>query len=470
MFYTSGMYIRPCYRDKNGKRHAYWVLVESMRTSRGPRQRVVAYVGLMEERQRLGVKQAAERRQDRQGQLFNDVEPEYVEIDSKRIRVTRCRDFGGPWLGRELIRHLGLDGFFRETVFKGREQIPWAAMCEVLVLSRLCHPSSELHIAEHAYRHSALEDLLGVPNGRINEDRLYRAMDNLLPHKESVERFLKEKLGTLFDLDYDLVLYDVTSTYFEGESGGGSLGKRGYSRDHRPDCRQVCIGLVVSRCGIPLGYELFAGNRSDVTTLQEIVEMMERRYGKAHRIWVLDRGMISEENIEFLKEGKRRYLVGTPRGMLKKFERDLLGEDWQSVRDGLEVKRCSSPDGQESFILCRSRDRTEKEKAMHRRFEKRIEEELEKIQRSCQKRKCRPGPIERRVGKLLGRNSRAAGLFQVHVTGSDKSGAKIRWEKIEAWRELSITHKSRPFYRRASCLNSSMFVSTSCSMSFRSRA
>ena len=215
---------------------------------------------------------------------------------------------------------------------------------------------------------------MGVPIEKIDDNRLYRALDKLLPHKRALELFLKEKLGALFALEYDLLLYDVTSTYFEGEAKANPLAQRGYSRDKRGDCKQVCIGLVVSRCGMPLGYEVFAGNRSDVTTMQEIVETMEARYGTADRIWVMDRGMISEENIEFLKAGNRRYIVGTPKGMLKKFEQPLLDKDWHAIRDGLEVKLCASPDGDaETFILCRSRDRGEKEKAMHARFEQRIE-------------------------------------------------------------------------------------------------
>lgn len=306
----------------------------------------------------------------------------------------------------------------------------------ILIIARLCEPSSELHIAEHFYRKTALCDLLGVPVEKVDDNRLYRALDKLLPHKRALESFLKEKLGELFALEYDLLLYDVTSTYFEGEAKANPLAQRGYSRDKRGDCKQVCIGLVVSRCGIPLGYEVFAGNRADVTTMQEIVETMETRYGKADRIWVMDRGMISEENIEFFKAGKRRYIVGTPKGMLKKFEQQLLDEDWHAVRDGLEVKLCSSPDGgDETFILCRSRDRGEKEKAMHARFEQRIEEGLIKIQAGCEKRKCQSLVIAKRVGKLLGKNSRAAGLFDVQIEERSDGGTDVSWTKKEAWRD-----------------------------------
>ena len=430
------MFIRPIYVTKNGKRHAYWALVESVRTERGPRQRVVAHLGQLDEAGRLGVRHAAEGTgRSRQQRLFDDVEPRWVEVDTSRVRVERCRDFGGPWLGLQLIRQLGLMAFLEEAIPAGREAIPWPMMALVLVLARLCHPSSELHIAEHFYRESALADLLGVPAEQVNDDRLYRALDALLPQKAALEVFLKERLGTLFDLQYDLLLYDVTSTYFEGEARGNPLAQRGYSRDRRSDCKQVCIGLVVSRDGMPLGYEVFAGNRSDVTTLQEIVETMEARYGKADRIWVVDRGMISEANMGFLAEGERHYIVGTPRGLLKRFERELLEQEWEHIRDGLEVKLCPSPDGRETFILCRSRERREKEKAMHARFEQRIEDGLQKMAQGCRQRRYKPATIERRVGRLLGRNSRAGGLFTVRVLGDEKSGARVSWSKVAAWRE-----------------------------------
>lgn len=430
------MYLRPCYRRKNGKRHAYWALMESYRTERGPRQRVVAYLGQLDERGRLGMKEAAEgHRRPRQKRLFDDVRPQWVEVDASRVHVENCRDFGGPWLGLELVRRLGLQEFLGQTIPQGREKIPWSSMALVLVLCRLCNPSSELHIAEHFYAQSVLADLLGVPAEKVNEQRLYRALDALLPHKEALEVFLKSRLGELFGLEYDLLLYDVTSTYFEGEAKANPLAQRGYSRDHRPDCKQMCIGLVVSRCGMPLGYEVFAGNRNDVTTVEEIVERMEGRYGRADRIWVMDRGMVSEANMAFLREGKRRYIVGTPKSMLRQFERELLGEDWHAIRDGLEVKLCPTPDGEETFVLCRSRDRREKEKAMHARFEQRIEEELHRITATCQRQRLCPAVVGQRVGRVLGRNSRAAGLFAVEVRTDAEGRASLAWRKVEAWRD-----------------------------------
>ncbi len=430
------MYLRRCYRQKDGKRHGYWALVESYRTSRGPRQRVVAYLGEMDAAGRLGLhQQAAGPAAVAQRLLFGDVEPQWVEVDLKRIAVERKRAFGGPWLGLQLCRRVGLVDFIERTLATGKEEIPWPLMAQILILARLCNPCSELHIAEHFYESSALSDLLGVAAEKVNEDRLYRALDQLLPHKEALEKHLKNRLGELFELDYDLMLYDVTSTYFEGEAKQIPLAQRGYSRDHRPDCKQVNIALVVSREGIPLGYQLFAGNRNDVTTLEEIVDRIERLYGKANRIWVMDRGMISEENVRFLKEAGRRYIVGTPKGMLKRFERELLAQDWHQVHTGLEVRFCPAPGGEELFVLCRSAQRKEKEQAIHERFEKRIEEGLEKIAVSCRKRKQEPVVVAQRVGRLLGQNSRAAGAFQVQIVPDANGLAKFSWKKVDRWRQ-----------------------------------
>jgi transposase len=432
------MFLRPTYVRKNGRRYAYWKLVESYRTERGPRQRTVAYLGQMDEAGRLGVHHAAEPQEtSRQQRLFAErrTEPRYVEIDHTRVRVENSRHFGGPWLALELIRKLGLHEFLKRALPPGQAQVPWSLTALILVIARLCEPSSELHIAEHFYRRSGLADLLGVPAEQVDDNRLYRGLDALLPHKGALEVFLKERFGELFGIEYDLLLYDVTSTYFEGQALANPLAKRGYSRDHRPDCKQVCVGLVVTRCGLPLGYQVFAGNRHDSTTLEEIVTTMEARYGTAQRIWVLDRGMVSEEKIAFLKQGQRRYIVGTPKCQLKRFEQQLLAQDWHTIRDGLEVKLCPGPDGgTETFILCRSRDRGEKEQAMHARFEKRIEEGLTKMAAGCAQRRQTVAQIERRVGRLLGQNTRAAGLFDVQVRAAADGSAQLEWKKVQAWR------------------------------------
>ncbi len=436
------MYLRRCGQTKARKEGVYWELVESYRTERGPRQRVVAYLGNVAEGERLGIKQAAAGEGHYwQRRLFDEQgPPEWVEVDTKRVRVERVRDFGGYWLGLELAGKLDLIGLLERLMPPGREEIPWPMMALTLVLMRLCDPSSELRIAEHLYERSSLSDLLGIPRDQVNDDRLYRALDQLLPQKAEIEKHLKERLGTLFHLDYDLLLYDVTSTYFEGQCDANPLARRGHSRDHRPDCKQVCIALVVSREGMPLGYEVFAGNRADVTTVEDIVEKIEGLYGAAGRIWVMDRGMVSEENLEYLRSEGRRYIVGTPKGQLKRFEQQLLMEDWQQVREGVEVKLCPSPDGEETFILCRSATRSLKEKQIHERFEKRLQQGLEKLVESCGKRRQKVGVIERRVGRLLQANSRAAALFQIDVESGEDGRAAVIWKKLEerrAWAELS---------------------------------
>jgi transposase len=423
----------------NGKRHAYWALVESYRTERGPRQRVVAYLGRIDEAGRLGVQEAAEERSGtpRQRRLFDEPEPpRWVEVNAAAVRVENCRQFGGPWLALELIRRLGLDEFFEQVMPRGQENVPWSVSALLLlVIARLCEPSSELYIAEQWYAKTALPELLGVPARSVDDNRLYRALDQLLPHKEKLEAFLKRRLGELFALEYDLLLYDITSTYFEGQANF-ELAQRGYSRDKRSDCKQVCLGLVVSRCGMPIGYEVFAGNTADVTTVEHIVETMERRYGKSERIWVMDRGMVSEENIAFLKQEGRRFIVGTPKPLLKQFEQELLKKDWREVRAGVEVKLCPSPDGDdETFLLCRSRDRTKKDLAIVRRFEQKIEERLTRMAARCRTQKRDPQKVEREVGRLLGQNTRAARLFEVTVETTNEGHARLTWQKRDQTRE-----------------------------------
>jgi transposase len=385
---------------------------------------------------RMAVEHVAHGTQEVQRRLDEpEAPPQWVVVDARRVHVERCLEFGGPWLGRELLRQLGLTEFLGRVLPPGQEEIPWSVMAEILVLSRFCEPSSELHIAEHFYRQTAMADLMGVPAQKVNEQRLYRAMDQLLPHKDALQAHLKNRLGELFKLDYDLLLYDVTSTFFEGQANGNPKARRGYSRDHRGDCKQVCIGLVVSRCGMPLGYEVFAGNRSDVTTLQDIIATMEGRYGRADRIWVVDRGMVSQDNLEFLQAGQRRYIIGTPKSLLKQFERQLMEDDWQKIREELEVKLCPSPDGQEVFILCRSGSRRDKEKAMHERFAKRIEQGLLDLQAACIRQKQNPVLIAQRLGKLMGRNTRAAGLFETQVLTASDGAAWLDWTRQTDWQD-----------------------------------
>jgi transposase len=312
----------------------------------------------------------------------------------------------------------------------------------VLVIARLCEPSSELHIAEDWYRRTALEDLLGVPAERVNDDRLYRALDRLLPHKEALEAHLKQRLGTLFGLDYELLLYDVTSTYFEGQAEGNALAKRGYSRDHRGDCKQVLIGLVVTREGMPLGYEVFAGNRTDVTTVEEIVTTMERRYGRARRVWVMDRGMTSAQTIAWLQSGERHYLIGTAKSELKTFAPELADrQGWQQVREGVEAKVCAGPEGSETFLLVRSAERQHKEQAMHARFCGRIEMALARLEgrMARAKKPIDRSATERQIGRLLGRNSRAAARYQIRLLDdpATPAGLRLEWSVRPEWDDWS---------------------------------
>jgi len=356
----------------------------------------------------------------------------------QRIRLERGRGFGDVWLGWTLWRALRLDEVLTRLLPEGREAVPWATMAAVLVLARLCEPSSELHIAETWYRGTALEDLLGLPAPLVNDDRLYRALDRLVIHKTALEQHLVARLGELFALAYDLLLYDVTSVYFEGAAEANPLARRGHSRDHRPDCKQVCLALVVTRDGMPLGYEVFAGNRTDVTTVEEIVEAMEARYGLAQRIWVMDRGMTSADNLAWLRETGRRYLVGTPKSELKKWAGALAeARDWQAVRDGIEAKQCVGPDGVETFVLIRSVERREKERAMHARFARRIEDGLTRLGQRLgrARRPLDVRHLERQLGRLLERNQRAAGRYVIDFVPdpTPPAGVRLDWSARPEW-------------------------------------
>jgi transposase len=439
-----GVYLRHSVRRKNGKTHTYWRLVRSVRRGGRVVQETVAQLGELDAEGRAKAKALARQIMGRseQRELFAESAPsdETVRVQLRRIRLERGRRFGDVWLAWKLWQALRLEELCTELLPEGREEVPWSVMAAVLVVARLCEPSSELHIAETWYRTTALEDLLGLASEKLNDDRLYRALDRLLPHKTEIERHLVKRLGELFALDYDLLLYDVTSVYFEGLAQGNPLAQRGYSRDHRPDCKQVCLALVVSREGMPLGYEVFAGNRTDVTTVEEIVEAMEGRYGIAQRVWVMDRGMTSAENVEWLQETDRRYLIGTPKSELKKWSHELAdARDWQSVREGVEAKLCRGPEGQETFLLCRSADRREKEKAMHERFSKRIEVRLERLGRRLVRSRQRLDreAVGRQIGRLLGQNSRAAGRYHIQVLddATRDSGLRLAWSAHSEWDE-----------------------------------
>jgi hypothetical protein len=441
------MFLKRLERRKAGKRHTYWALVESVRTAGGSRHRVVAYLGDLTPRQESGWAALGRRLdgKDRpQPSLFDPprrdepADDEPVVVNLKGVRLQRLRDFGDVWLAHGLWRLVGLDDLLRRLMPAGREDVAWPVVAAILAIARFCEPSSELHIEDTWYRRTALEDLLGVPPERVHTDRLYAGLDQLLPHKEALERHLKGQLGDLFDLKYDLLLYDITSTYFEGQGLSNAMAKRGYSRDSRPDCVQVCIGLVVTTDGFPLGYEVFDGNTGDATTVEQIVEAMEAKYGRADRVWVLDRGMVSEANLAYLRGRGGWYIVGTPKAMLRRFERDLVDQDWQEVQAGVEVKLVPGPDGKETFLLARSRDRREKEKAMHERFIGRMEEGLNKLAASAAGGRLKDaGEAHQRLGRLRERYWRAAGAFQVTITPrAEPTGParlSITWTRPKRW-------------------------------------
>ena len=440
------MYLRHSTVRKDGKTHTYWRLVRSVRRNGKVLQETVAHLGELDAKGRLSARRLARRITGRgdQADLFPEGtrEPQVLAVRLDQVRLERSRRFGDVWLSLTLWRALGLDELCRELMPPGREDVSWADMAAVLVLARLCEPSSELHIAEDWYRTTALEDILGIPSEQVNDDRLYRALDRLLPQKRAIEEHLRRRLGELFALPYDLLLYDVTSTYFEGLAEGNPQAKRGYSRDHRPDCKQVLIALVVTRDGIPLSYEVFDGNRVDVTTVEEIVSTMEGRFGLADRIWVMDRGMMSRNNIAWLQKTDRRYLLGTGRNELRRWSRELSEEQgWLKVREGVEAKLIRQ--GSETFVLCRSAERRKKETAMHERFSLRIEEGLQSLGRRLKKarRVLDRGPLERQIGRLLQRNSRAAGRFIVNLVEDPSLPSRLRleWESRSHWDAFQLS-------------------------------
>jgi transposase len=289
-------------------------------------------------------------------------------------------------------------------------------MAAVLVAARLCEPSSELHIAEDWYRRTALCDLLQLGDEDVNKDRLYRALDQLLAHKIALETHLSQRCGELFAVQNEVLLYDVTSTYFEGQAEANPQAQRGYSRDHRPDCKQVLIALVVTFDGFPLGYEVFAGNTHDSRTLQTIVDTMEARHGMLGRVWITDRGMASALNLAWLRQTGRRYIIGAPKSELKKFGSELADANgWRVVHEGVEVKLTRHRETGETVILCRSADRRSKERAMHDKFSQRIQQSLDRLAARIARSKKRldAAAVNRQIGRILQQNQRSAARFAV---------------------------------------------------------
>jgi transposase len=426
------MFLRKNRKSFAGEQYEYWTLCESVRTQRGPRQRVVATLGKLSEDE-IGagwedIEALLEGRSPSPRQMeFGEVarrqtqQPGWELADLKNLSVERVREFGNVYLALALWRRLGLHELLEGLMENGREEVPWSEVAAVLTVGKFCGQASELGIAEEWYARTALEDLTGIGAEQVNDDRLYRGLDHLGAHKDELCEHLMKRYRDWFGVRFEFLLYDVTSTYFEGQALGNHKAARGYSRDQRSDCKQVCIGLVCTPDGLPLNYEVFAGNRADVSTVEDIVGKMEDRFGQAERVWVMDRGMVSEKNITFLRKRKARYLVGTPKAELRHFEAQLAEkENWTQVQEGLEARLVTHPDGDgdEQYLLCRSQARSEKERAMLERQMTRLTGEMVKIDTALRSRKSK-GPqsdsIERRIGKWLGRFPAAARLVEVKV-------------------------------------------------------
>ena len=436
------MYLRYTTLRKNGKVHRYWRLVRSVRVGRRVIQQTVAQLGELDERGRLEARALARHLigTPEQAGLFDDGKQHMtVPVRLKGVWIERSRRFGDVYLALALWRGTGLADLCEKLLPCGKEAVPWTKMAAVLVAARLCEPSSELHIAEDWYRRTALGDLLQLDADLVNKDRLYRALDLLLEHKAELEAHLSRRCGELFAVDNEVLLYDVTSTYFEGEAEANPLARRGYSRDHRPDCKQVCIALVVSFDGFPLGYEVFAGNTHDSKTVQTIVDTMEARHGAVGRVWIADRGMSSANNLAWLRQTGRRYIIGAPKAELRKFAMELAtASGWREIREGIEVKLVRWPDTSETAILCRSVERRTKEQAMHDKFSRRIEAALAKLGTRIEgsTKRLNAAQINRQIGRILQRNQRSAARFQITLQAADcPSGFRLHIELNQAFDE-----------------------------------
>jgi transposase len=442
------MFLRPNHRGKDGKEHTYWSLVETVRTADGPRQKTLCYLGELnssaEARWLTTVEVFNQQGEAQQLKLFPSHvapppdDPQVARVLLNKVRLERTRQFGACFLGLELWKRLELDRFFEQAVDGDPADVPWSRVAALLAINRLCAPGSELAIEQRWYPSTALDDLLQVEEGKINDTRLYRCLDRILPHKTKLERHLKNRYGELFGAEFDVLLYDLTSTYVEGAAEKNPMVRRGYSRDHRPDCEQLVIALIVNNEGFPFSYETFDGNRTDVSTMETILRMVERKYGKARRIWVFDRGIVSEENLAAIRKREGQYLTGTPRSQMKQFEAELLKEDWTQVRPEVEIKKVSIPQGEEIYILCRTSGRKEKEKAIRNRFSNSMETALKGLEKAIVKGRLKDrNKMERRLGKIQARHPQVNDLYNVALKDTAE-GVRLFWqikEDRKNWRE-----------------------------------
>ena len=442
------MYLRPHCRSKDGKVHAYWSLVETVRMADGPRQKTICYLGeLNSSAQARWVKTVEvfnDRGDTRQLKLFPshvappEDDPQVARVLLNKMRLERTRSFGSCFLGLELWKRLELDRFFAEHVDCEAADVPWSRVAALLAIHRFCAPGSELAIEQRWYPSTALDDLLEIEAGKINDTRLYRCLNRILPHKTKLERHLKERYGALFGAEFDVLLYDLTSTYVEGAAEKNPMVRRGYSRDHRPDCEQLVIALIVNSEGFPFSYETFDGNRSDVSTMETMLRMVERKYGRARRIWVFDRGIVSEENLAAIRTRGGQYLTGTPRSQMKRLEEELLKDDWTRVRPEVEVKKVAVPQGEETYILCRTAGRKEKELAIRNRFSNRMETALHELEKAINAGRLKDrNKMERRLGKIQARHPQVNDLYDLDLRET-ADGVRLFWqikEDRKHWRE-----------------------------------
>jgi len=389
------MFLRRYCRTKNGKKHVYFALVESIRTDAGPRQHVVAHLGELngaQERRWQRTVLCYNRQGDAQQlRLFPDDDAALPDdaaqsdaADVVRVRLDKIgwsngRRFGDIWLARWLWQFLELDQIIARHVPQGKETVAPAEVIAIEVINRLCQPCSEFALAERWYAATGLEDLLGVPDAEVTKDRLYRTLDQLRAAQEAIENDLKQRFGVLFQLDYELLLYDLTSTYFEGLAEANDLAQRGYSRDHRSDCKQVIVALVVTREGFPLAHYTWAGNTQDLKTVERLVGAIEARFGKSQRVWVMDRGMISDDALTFLSAEGRRYLLATKRPALNAFQAELRSPGWQRLPDNADVEVKQLTREEVHYLLARSRPRRLKERAIRRRQRRGLAQALKKL-------------------------------------------------------------------------------------------
>jgi transposase len=435
------MFLRRHKRFKDGKEHTYYALVESERTAGGPRQRTVAYLGELNHDQerrwqrtvvfynRQGDAQQLRLFPDDEGVALPD-DPDIVRIRLKQVSWTNARRFGDVWLAWQLWRLLHLDEIVQRHVPGNKHTCRPADIVAIEVINRLCAPCSEFALAEHWYASTGLEDLLGVADAEVTKDRLYRTLDGLRAAQQAIEDDLQKHLQTLFDLDYDLLLYDLTSTYFEGLAEANELAARGYSRDHRRDCKQVVLALVVTREGFPLAHFTLKGNTQDLATVERVVTEVEKRFGRVQRVWVMDRGMISAETLRFLQRSGRQYLLALRRGALKKFARQLQTRSgWQRLpeHDDVEVKLIRH--SRQHYLLARSKPRRQKERAIRRRQRRGLTDGLRKLQARVAK-----GALHNRdkilqcLGRLQERYPKARTFVSVAVAKQGKHALTWTWD------------------------------------------